>query len=331
MKEINSRNARMWSLMGINPAIWSIGLIDEIERNQNISIITADLARYSGLQRIKNFYPDRLINVGIAEQNMIGIAAGMALEGEKVFCTTYAPFITYRCYDQVRHLVSNLNLDIKLIGSAAGFSAGISGNALIALNDIAIMKSLPNMVVLSPCDTVEAIKMIKAVAEIKNPCYIRYCGSLNIPIVNQNDYEFEIGKAIELRKGSKIAIVATGTDLVYSALLVSKKIEEEYSFAPSVFNFHTIKPLDEDTLLTISKEFDTVITIEEHSIVGGLYSSIAEFYLKANVDINIFPIATEDKLYKPGFRDYMLKEAGLDKESLYNKIKEVINISFKES
>ena len=152
MIEYNKRNMRSWSIMGINPSIWSVGFNEVADERKDLAVITADLSRFSGLERMTAKYPEMFYNVGIAEQNMIGIAAGMAMEGYQTYVTTYAPFVTYRCADQVRHLMGNMNLNIKAIGSSAGLTSGWSGTALLAISDIALMRSIPNMTVLSPAD-----------------------------------------------------------------------------------------------------------------------------------------------------------------------------------
>ena len=168
MVDFNPRNFRMWSMMGLNPCIWSIAFPEVIAQHAETVALTADLARYSGMMRTWNANPDRFYNVGIAEQNMVGIAAGLAMCGQQVFMTTYAPFMTYRCADQLRHLVGNHNLDIKAIGSAAGLSAGLSGSSLLAVSDIAFARSIPNMTVLSPADCTEAMHCsMKPIAILK--------------------------------------------------------------------------------------------------------------------------------------------------------------------
>lgn len=320
----NKRNARMWSLMGINPAIWSVGFAEVIKGRDDVALLTADLARYSGLMRTFNSRPEMCYNFGIAEQNMVGAGAGMAMEGLQVFMTTYAPFMTLRCADQVRHLMGNLNLNMKAIGSAAGFSAGLSGSSLLAVNDIALTRSIPNMVVLSPADTFEAVKMMEAMAKIKSPCYMRFCGAVNLPIVYSEDYQFEIGKAVELKKGQKVAIIATGTTIVSESLKAAQLVEEKTGVLPTVINMHTIKPLDTDVLRKLLDNHDLIVTVEEHNIYGGLGSAVAEFLsLQVHSAKQIF-IGIEDKNYIMGKRPFMLEQAGLTAEKIASKIIEKI-------
>lgn len=306
----------MWSVMGINPAIWSVGFAEVIKDRNDVSLLTADLARYSGLMRTFTSHPEMCYNFGIAEQNMVGAGAGMAMEGQQVWMTTYAPFMTLRCADQVRHLMGNLNLDMKAIGSAAGLSAGLSGSSLLAINDFALTRSIPNMVVLSPADCMEAVKMVEAMSKIKSPCYMRFCGATNLPMVYTEDYDFQIGKAIEIRNGCKIAIVASGTDVVYNSIKVADLIKEETKLEIGVYNFHTIKPLDKACLDMICNTYDYIVTVEEHNILGGLGSAVAEYISTKGTIVKQIFVGIEDKNYIMGARSFMLEQAGLTTEKL---------------
>ncbi|MBD5211199.1 MAG: transketolase [Bacteroidales bacterium] len=323
MIEYNKKNARLWSIMGINPAIWSVGFADTISNDKSVIVLTADLKRYSGLQRTFENYPDRCLNVGIAEQNMVGIAAGMSMCGFKTYMTTYAPFMTLRCADQVRHLMGNLNLDMKAIGSAAGLSAGLSGPSLLAINDIALMRSIPNMTVLSPADCMEAIKMMEAMRTINGPVYMRFCGATRIPVVYDDDYEFIVGKGKVLRQGSDIALIATGTDLVSAALKAAEILADD-QLSAQVVNIHTIKPLDNELIDSIAKKYRLIVTIEEHNIIGGLGSAVAERLTASGFKGKQLFLGVEDKNYIAGNRAFMLDQAGLTAEKIVQNIKFVL-------
>lgn len=325
MIEINKKKARMWSIMGINPSIWSIGFSEVASKKGNVALLTADLARYSGLMRTFNAYPEKCYNVGIAEQNMVSVAAGMAMSGVQPFMTTYAPFMTMRCADQVRHLMGDLNLNMKAIGSAAGLSGGFSGPGLQVVSDIALMRSIPNLVVLSPADCVEAIKMIIAMAEIEAPVYMRFCGSVNLPMVYTDDYDFEIGKIVELQKGSKVALLATGTEIVSESLKASQRILEDTGLQVTVANVHTIKPIDKEYIKNLSKEHDLIVTVEEHNVIGGMGSAVAEVLSVFKNDTQIMYIGVQDMIYKMGNRAYLLEQAGLSAESIAKRIEEKLN------
>ncbi len=320
MIEINKKNARMWSIMGINPSIWSIGFNEVVSNKKNVALLTADLARYSGLVRTFNAHPDKCFNVGIAEQNMVSVAAGMAMTGVQPFMTTYAPFMTMRCADQVRHLMGDLNLNMKAIGSAAGLSGGFSGPGLQVISDIALMRSIPNMVVLSPADCVEAIKMIVAMSEIDAPVYMRFCGTVNLPMVYTEEYDFEIGKIIELQKGSKVALLASGTEIVAEALKASKKILDETGLQVTVSDVHTIKPIDKEYIKHLTETHQLIVSIEEHNVIGGMGSAVAEVLSEINANVRMRYIGIQDKVYKMGRRPYLLEQAGLTADSIASAV-----------
>lgn len=319
MVEFNARNFRMWSIMGVNPCLWSIAFPEIITQKDDVLAMTADLARYSGMSRTQSKFPECFYNLGIAEQNMVGVAAGMAMSGYQIFMTTYAPFMVYRCADQVRHFLGNLNLNIKAIGSAAGLSAGLSGNALLALSDVAFMRSIPNMQIFSPADCTEAIKIMLAASKTNCPTYIRFCGLTNIPMVYNQDYDFKIGKAITLREGKRILLAVTGFNLVSNALKAAELIEKQVGCSVAVVNFHTIKPLDIDFLAEVC-DFDLIVSIEEHSIIGGLGSAIAEFGAQQKSFPKQVFVGVADKIYPLGKRDFMLNECGLTVEKIVARV-----------
>lgn len=320
MIEYNAKNARLWSIMGINPSIWSVGFADTAAEEENLAVLTADLERYSGLQRVFKEHPEMTYNVGIAEQNMVGIGAGLAMEGFQVYMTTYAPFMSLRCADQIRHLMGNMKLNMKAIGSAAGLSAGLSGTALLAINDMALMRSIPNMTVLSPADCVEAVKMMEALRWVPTPVYMRFCGTTRLPMVYTGDYDFEIGKAVILKKGSEIALVATGTTVVAEAMKAAKLIEERLGIQVSVVNMHTIKPVDEACIDALAATHRMIVTLEEHNVIGGLGSAVAECLTKNGKAVKQVFIGVEEKNYVAGSRAYMLRQCGLEAALIAERI-----------
>lgn len=326
MIEYNKRNMRSWSIMGINPSIWSVGFNEVANERKDLAVITADLSRFSGLERMTAKYPEMFYNVGIAEQNMIGIAAGMAMEGYQTFVTTYAPFVTYRCADQVRHLMGNMNLNIKAIGSSAGLTSGWSGTALLAISDIAFMRSIPNMTVLSPADCTEAIKMMQAISGTEGPVYMRLCGTTGIPMIYDTDYDFEIGKAVTLQKGNKIALIATGVSMVAEAKKTAEILEKELGLKPTVINMHTIKPIDTECINEMSSTHELIVSIEEHNVIGGLGAAIAEVMARRKTECRQLFIGINDANCKMGSRSFMLKQVGLVADDIVKKIKESLGI-----
>lgn len=324
MIEFNRKNIRSWSIMGINPSIWSVGFPEVLKEDlKNTYLLTADLGRYSGLQRNIAQHPEIFYNIGIAEQNMVGIAAGLALHGKHVYMTTYAPFMTLRCADQIRHFMGNLNLPICAIGSAAGMSARNSGDALTAVNDIAFMRAVPNVVILSPADCAQAIKMMLAIPQLKSPVYMRFCGAVNLPIVYQEEFGFEIGKAIELKRGKGVALIATGTNLVSEAVKAAAILEKKIGLVPTVIDMHTIKPLDNECINQLVQSHQLLATIEEHSIIGGLGGAVAEVLSKIHHNCRQEFFGIGDQTYLPGSRQFVLEQCGLTAQAIAERIEQI--------
>ena len=324
MPQFDRKNIRSWSLLGIAPSVFIHGVAEVMKQNKNTCLITADTGRYCGFQKIDAELSDRIFNVGIAEQDMIGVAAGMALEGKQVYVTTYAPFLAFRCADQLRHLVGNCCLNIKAIGTAAGFSAATSGHALLAVNDIAFARSIPNMTVLSPADCAEAMKMAVAIGETDGPVYMRFCGLNNLPNVYAEDFEYKIGKANVLKEGSKVAILATGTNIVWEALRAADMLRDNIGIEPTVADIHTIKPLDEEFVLSLCKDHSLIVTAEEHSVVGGLGGAVSECLSAHGAGVRQLFVGVEEKSCVFGSRKFMLEQAGLTAEGIADRIKQCV-------
>lgn len=318
MIEINSRNIRIWSRLGPSGAVGTAAI--ELAQQEKTNVFcTADLCYFSGLDRLKSSFPQQFYNFGIAEQNMIGIAGGLAKEGLIPFATTYASFATSRCLDQVRVNMAYMKLPIKLIGLTAGFGAGILGATHMSVEDIAIMRALPNMVVLSPADCTEIIKCMLAAAKTESPTYIRLTGPMNTPVVYNEDYNFEIGKAVTLEEGCDICFIATGS-VVYEALQARKMLQEK-NISVALMNMHTIKPLDEDILQTVmNRNFKRIYTIEEHSVIGGLGSCVAEYISERNRDCIVTKIGIPDCFVTAGDYHYQLEQCGLTANRIYNRV-----------
>ncbi len=283
-------------------------------------MLTSDLCFFSGLERFRASFPDRLYNIGIAEQNMVGIAAGLAKEGFIPFANTYASFCCSRCADQVRVNMAYMQLPIKLVGLAAGFSAGILGATHTSVEDLAVMRALPNITIISPADCVEIIKTMIAVAHTPDPTYIRLTGTMNTPIVYRGNYEFEIGKAVKLLEGEDVCIIAIGS-MVYEALCAAKKLSE-IGITCTVLNMHTIKPLDVDAIYDANDKHVLLVTAEEHNVIGGLYSAVSETICKLPIHRPILPFGISDRFEKAGSYSYQMKKSGLTAVELKNRIEE---------
>lgn len=278
------------------------GLVELGKKNKNIYVLCADLTDSTRSGWFRDEFPERFIEVGIAEQNMIGIAAGLALSGKIPFISTYSVFCPGRNWDQLRVSVAYNKANVKLTGAHAGISVGPDGATHQGLEDIAITRCLPNMIVLSPCDYLETKKATIASAKIKAPVYLRF-GREKTPVITTEKTKFKIGKANILRKGKGVTIIACGP-LVYEALLAAEKIDAE------VINCHTIKPLDKKTILKSVKKTGKAITLEEHQIFGGLGSAVAELLSQEHpAPLRIMGIP--DKFGESGQPDELLDKFGL--------------------
>jgi transketolase len=274
MYEINQANARQWSRIG-SRGVFGQAILAMAESNPEMMVLSADLGNSSGLDRFKKTFPQQFLNTGIAEQNMIGIAAGLAKEGYNVFATSFAPFITMRAAEQVRMNLGYMGLNVKAVGIGSGVSMAFLGNSHYGIEDAAVMRSIPNLTVVSPADCAEIFKTVDAAMRFKGPMYIRLTGAVGNPPVYFEDYDFEIGKAIFLNQPADITFVATGS-MVHESLEAAKILREE-GISAGVVNMHTIKPLDTVALDEIFLRSKVVVTIEEHSVIGGLGSAVSEY------------------------------------------------------
>lgn len=273
MIEYNKRNIRTWSMLGPSGTLGQAAC-ELAETDENFIALTADLCFFSGFERLKSKYPDRLYNVGIAEQNMIGIAAGLAKEGFHVFATTYASFASARVMDQVKLAMGYMKLPIKLVGLTSGMASGVLGATHMALEDIAVMRALPGITILSPADGMETMKAVLAAGAYSGPVYLRLAGGMRTKAVYNEDYEFQIGRAVVLREGRDIAILSTGT-MTAAAAEAAAHLEEK-GISCEVMHFHTIKPLDKEAVEKACGR-KLIVTIEEHAIAGGFGSEVGEF------------------------------------------------------
>ena len=242
--------------------------------NKDVVVLEADLSKSTMTAYFKKEFPERHINVGIAEADMVATAAGIATTGKISFASTFAHFAAGRAFDQIRNSVAYPQLNVKICPTHAGVSLGEDGGSHQSVEDVALMRAIPGMVVLSPADAIETEKMIFAVADYKGPVYVRL-GRLNIPVLFDENYKFEIGKAITLTQGDDVAILATG--LMVSEALEAAKLLEEKGIKARVINVSTIKPLDTETVLKAAKECKFIVTSEEHSVIGGLGSAVSEY------------------------------------------------------
>lgn len=266
---------RSWSRLGQRAVFFGVALPEIAKEKENLRVITADLAQLSNLDRFASTFPDKFINTGIAEQNMIGIASGLAMEGECVFATTYASFIAVRSLEHVRQHISHLGLNVKLVGTAAGVVAARSGIAHWATEDIAFMRALPGMRVISAADACEAYHIAHYAASVNEPMYIRLSGTPDCPVIYDESFVYDPNRINVLRNGSDAAILATG--LMVHEAFEAADILNEHGISCTIADVHTIKPLDTETLDSIFSSHRLIVTAEEHSVMGGLAGAVAEY------------------------------------------------------
>ena len=289
--------------------------------HDNLVVLDADLAAATKTGVFKKVYPERHIDCGIAESNMIGIAAGLAATGKIPFASTFAMFAAGRAFEQVRNSVGYPHLNVKIAATHAGISVGEDGATHQCNEDIALMRTIPGMVVINPADDVEAKAAVKAAAGYEGPVYLRL-GRLAVPVINDNDdYRFEIGKGVTLKDGRDLTIIATGL-CVSSALEAAEKLETE-GISTRVINIHTIKPLDEELVVKAAKETGRIVTVEEHSIIGGLGGAVCEV-LSEKAPVPVKRIGVKDVFGESGPAVKLLEKYELDGAGVYKQIKEFL-------
>jgi transketolase len=302
------------------------GLKEAGERDPNVVALCADLTGSTKTNFFADAFPERFVQCGVAEQNMASVASGMAAMGKVPFIAGYAMFSPGRSWEQVRTTIAYNDANVKIIGAHAGVSVGPDGATHQAIEDIALMRVVPNMVVLAPCDAIEARKATLAAAVYKGPVYIRLARS-KTPVVTTEDSPFEIGKAeLFLEKDAShektVGIVVTGT-LVHHALVAAKKLNEE-GVGVSVLQMSTIKPMDTKALEDFASQHDVLVSVEEHQVAGGLGSAIAEHMSTANPK-RIIRIGVEDTFGESGDPDELIAHFGMDAEAIINKIRTIFN------
>ncbi|MCM1287612.1 MAG: transketolase family protein [Clostridium sp.] len=293
-------------------------LVELGKKHDNIVVLDADLAEATKTIKFREAFPDRHIDCGIAEANMTGIAAGMSTSGFVPFMSSFAMFAAGRAYEQVRNSIGYPHLNVKIGATHAGISVGEDGATHQCNEDIALMRTIPGMVVINPCDDVEARAAVKAAYEYVGPCYLRF-GRLALPVINDEEtYKFEIGKGVELKKGKDITIIATG--LCVSEALDAAKLLADDGIDAQVINIHTIKPIDEDMIVAAAKTTGRLFTVEEHSVIGGLGSAVSEV-LSEKCPVRLTRLGIKDMFGESGPAKELIHKYKLDAEGIYEQIK----------
>jgi transketolase len=314
---INKVTAQAYSKLGQSGAIFGMSLLDEIKIHPDIFVLSSDMSRIAGLDRFKTWYPDNFFNVGIAEQNLIGIASGLASEGKTVIVTTQAAFISMRSYEQLRQYLGYMQHKVIVIGTGAGFALTFLGNTHYSMEDISIIRTIPRMTVLSPSDAGQSAKVFEAAVKLNSPVYIRLVGGLNCPVVYKEDYELEIGKSIVIKDGGDVTVFATGI-MVYNSLKAAELLESENLFV-KIVDVHTIKPLDVQVIKD-SLNSKLFVSVEEHNIVGGLGSAVSEYLAEQGKTAPLLRLGVKDTFSIVGNYEYLLEQHRLLPEQIAEDI-----------
>ena len=294
-------------------------LVELGKEHENLVVLDADLAAATKTGVFKKVFPERHIDCGIAECNMMGVAAGLATTGKVPFASSFAMFAAGRAFEQIRNSIGYPKLNVKIGATHAGISVGEDGATHQCNEDIALMRTIPGMVILNPSDDVEARAAVEAAYHHEGPVYLRF-GRLAVPVINdREDYKFELGKGVVLREGKDITLIATGLP-VAETLEAAEKLAAD-GIDAKVINIHTIKPLDEELIVEAAKETGKVVTIEEHSVIGGLGSAVCDV-LSEKAPTKVLKIGINDTYGESGPAVELVKKYGLDAESIYKKIKE---------
>ena len=291
--------------------------------NENVVVLDADLSKSTKTADFKAVAPEKFFNMGIAEGNMMGVAAGLSTCGKVPFVSTFAMFAAGRAFEQIRNSICYPKLNVKVCATHAGLTVGEDGASHQAIEDISLMRGVPNMVVINPADDIETEAAIKAVAQMEGPCYVRL-GRMAVSRVNDEaNYNFVIGKGITLAEGNDVAIIATGI-MVEAALEAKGELAKE-GINARVINIHTIKPIDEELIIKAAKETGVIVTAEEHSVIGGLGSAVAEV-VSENCPVPVLRVGVKDTFGESGKPNELLEKYGLTSNDIVNKVKEVIKL-----
>lgn len=296
-------------------------LVELGKKDENIVVLDADLSKSTKTHGFSKEFPDRFFNMGIAEQNLMGTAAGLAACGKIPFASTFAVFAAGRAFEIIRNSICYPKLNVKVCATHAGITVGEDGASHQAIEDLALMRSLPNMTVINPADAVSAEALLNEAAKYNGPVYVRLGRAKVSVLYNENDTKFTIGKGIEVKDGQDITIIATGI-LVETALKASEELSKE-GISARVIDIHTIKPIDKDIIIKAAKETKGIITAEEHNIIGGLGSAVAEVLVE-NYPAPLKRIGINDTFGESGKPDELMQKYGLTPENIISKAKEIL-------
>ncbi|WP_195430069.1 transketolase family protein [Clostridium sp. D46t1_190503_E9] len=299
---------------------YGMALVELGKENDKVVVLDADLSKSTKTCDFKNMFKDRFFNAGIAEQNLMGMAAGLANVGNIPFASTFAVFATGRAFEVIRNSICYPKMNVKIAATHAGITVGEDGGSHQSVEDIALMSALPNMTVIVPADHREAMQATKAAANFVGPVYLRF-GRCNTEDIFDDNYKFEIGKGVELREGNDVAIIATGM-MVQKAIEASDKLREE-GINARVINISTIKPIDKELIIKAAKETKGIVTAEEHSIIGGLGATVSQV-VTSNHPTIVKTVGIKDTFGESGTPDELMKKYGLTSDEIIKAVKEII-------
>ena len=313
---INERNIKIWSTIGARATL-GIAALELAKEIDNLMVLTCDVSTSAGLDRFKKTYPEKYLDLGIAEQNMIGVAAGLASENFNVITTTFAPFQTMRCCEQIKVNLAYMGQKICMVGIASGLALGTLGYTHCCIEDVGILRSIPGITIISPADSLETVKALEAAIKSESPSYLRLTGTSNNPIIYNEDYEYKIGKSITLREGKDITIFCAGA-MVYQSLKAAKILESKKIYS-KVVNMHTIKPIDK---IAIEEACNSklIVSIEEHNVIGGLGSAIAEYKSSLNKSPKQLFLGIKDTYGKGGNYKFLQEKHRLTADKIVEDI-----------
>ena len=295
--KFDEKKIKLFSTIGPRAAI-GLSMMDLIKKNPNLMVLTSDVSTSAGLDRFRKTFPDNYLDVGIAEQNLIGVASGLSSEGFNTLTTTFAPFQTMRCCEQIKVNSSYMKIKNCMVGIASGLVLGTLGYTHCCIEDLSIIRSLPNITLISPSDSVETVKAIEAALNYTESTYIRVTGSANNPIINDADYIFQIGKNILLHDGNEVCLFATG--IILNEALIAAKFLKKENISVKVVNVHTIKPINSEEIIKEIDNMKLLLSLEEHNIIGGLGSAIAEVLADNGINSKLIRLGVNDGYDKGG-------------------------------
>lgn len=298
-------------------------LVELGDKNDKVVVLDADLAAATKTGMFKKAHPGKFFDCGISESNMMGVAAGLAASGYTVFASTFAMFAAGRAYEQVRNSIAYPHLNVKIGATHAGISVGEDGASHQCCEDIALMRAIPGMTIINPADDIEARAAVLAAADYEGPVYMRF-GRLAVPRIFNEDYKFEWGKAVVLNEGTDVTICATG--LMVNEAIEAQKLLAQQGISAEIINVHTIKPLDVDTILKSAAKTGVIVTAEEHSVIGGLGSAVAEAVCESAKPVPVIKLGVNDVFGKSGPAVELLHIYGLDAQNIVEKAKQAVSM-----